>query len=200
MIMDNFINAKSIKEIIENKSFENIDWSENNLPKAEYDKCDFAGCNFSYSDLTDITFMECAFDNCNFSMAKMNNSSLKDVKFVKCKILGVNFKDCKDFLLSMDFEDSHLNLSSFFKLQLKGIKFRNCSLQEVDFTKADLTSALFDHCDLGKAVFENTILENVDFRTSHNYFINPEINKMKGAKFSRSGINGLLGKYDIEVE
>ena len=59
---------------------------------------------------------------------------------------------------------------------------------------------MFDHCDLSQAVFDRTILEKADFRTSYNYSIDPENNKIKKAKFSMTGISGLLAKYDIEVE
>lgn len=47
---------------------------------------------------------------------------------------------------------------------------------------------------------ENTILEKSDFQTSYNYSIDPEINRIKKAKFSFQGAVGLLDKYDIEVE
>jgi uncharacterized protein YjbI with pentapeptide repeats len=71
---------------------------------------------------------------------------------------------------------------------------------ECDFTDSDLTSAVFDNCDLAHTVFYNTILEKGDLRTSYNYFIDPEINRIKKARFSISGVPGLLEKYDIEIE
>jgi hypothetical protein len=43
-------------------------------------------------------------------------------------------------------------------------------------------------------------LEKADFRTAFNYSINPETNRIKKAKFSKEGLNGLLDKYDIEIE
>jgi hypothetical protein len=51
-----------------------------------------------------------------------------------------------------------------------------------------------------QAVFHHTTLEHVDFRTSYNYSINPENNRIKKAKFSIWGVSGLLYKYDIEIE
>jgi len=33
-----------------------------------------------------------------------------------------------------------------------------------------------------------------------NYSIDPELNKIKKARFSTQGIAGLLDKYDIEIE
>jgi hypothetical protein len=51
-----------------------------------------------------------------------------------------------------------------------------------------------------RATFDQTILEKVDFRTSYHYSIDPEVNRIKKAKFSILGVAGLLGKYDIEIE
>ena len=59
---------------------------------------------------------------------------------------------------------------------------------------------IFENCDLAKATFDNTIIEKADFRTSYNYSIDPEINHIKRAKFSLSGIHGLLDKYGLEIE
>jgi hypothetical protein len=39
-----------------------------------------------------------------------------------------------------------------------------------------------------------------DLSTSFNYQIDPERNKLKGARFSLHGIGGLLHKYDIKIE
>ena len=89
--------------------------------------------------------------------------------------------------------------SYFYKLSLKNTKFKNCILKEVDFTEANLSSSIFDNCDLGMATFENTILEKADFRTSFNFSINPDQNRIRKAKFSMPGVLGLLDKYDIEI-
>jgi uncharacterized protein YjbI with pentapeptide repeats len=76
----------------------------------------------------------------------------------------------------------------------------NCNLQETDFSEADLTSSIFDNCDLHRAIFYNTNLEKTDFRSSYNYSLDPERNRIKKARFSRLGITGLLDKYNIEIE
>ncbi|MBN1650376.1 MAG: pentapeptide repeat-containing protein [Bacteroidales bacterium] len=76
----------------------------------------------------------------------------------------------------------------------------NCNLQEVDFTEADLSASHFDNCDLSGAHFENSKLQKADFRSAFNYRIDPELNRIKKAKFSLTEIGGLLYKYDIEIE
>jgi fluoroquinolone resistance protein len=134
------------------------------------------------------------------SMAKLGNTAFKDAAFKGCKLLGLHFEDANPFLLALSFSDCQLNLSSFFNLSLKKTRFVNCGMKEVDFSGADLSLAVFDNCDLLGAVFGNTTLERADFRTAFNYSLDPEANKIKKAKFSISGLPGLLGKYNIDIE
>jgi fluoroquinolone resistance protein len=97
-----------------------------------------------------------------------------------------------------------LPTQSFFVLQnktkLKKTVFKNSQLLETDFAETDLTTVVFDNCNLIQAIFDRTILEKADFRTSYNYSIDPELNRVKKAKFSISGISGLLDKYNIDIE
>jgi len=83
---------------------------------------------------------------------------------------------------------------------MKKASFIDCSLKEVDFTAVDLSMAVFGNCNLERALFHESNLEKADFRTAANYTIDPETNKIKKAKFSTSGLAGLLGKYNIEIE
>ena len=83
---------------------------------------------------------------------------------------------------------------------MKATKFKNCNLHEADFAETDLTNAVFENCDLVGAIFDHSILEKTDFRTSFNFSIDPEMNRIKKAKFSLATIKGLLDKYTIEIE
>ena len=186
--------------MIENETFERIDYTINSLPREEYENCKFLNCNFYKADLSHITFRECCFDGCDFSLTKLKNTALSDIRFVDTKLLGVQFDDCNQFLLSVDFENCLLKLSVFFKLKLKKTRFKNCNLQEADFTESDLSNAVLDDCDLQRAIFHKTNLEKADLRSSFHYSIDPENNRIKKAKFSRAGVLGLLDKYGIEIE
>jgi uncharacterized protein YjbI with pentapeptide repeats len=83
---------------------------------------------------------------------------------------------------------------------MKKTVFDNCLFKEADFTETDLAEAIFSFCDLENAKFENSVLEKADLRTSFNYSIDPEINKMKKAKFSYPEVIQLLAKYQLEIE
>ncbi len=184
----------------EDKIFENVDFSEKALSKREFINCVFTKCNFSKSDLSNNDFTDCNFKDCNLSLAILNNTGLKNVKFENCKIVGVDFNVCANFLFSVNFQNCHLDYSSFFQKKMKSANFINCSLKDVDFAEADLSKVNFNNCDLQNAAFNRTILEKTDFRTAINYSFDPEINKIKKAKFSFSGLPGLLSKFDIEIE
>lgn len=185
---------------VEEKTFNKDDFTKNALTKGEYEFCTFINCDFSGSDLADIKFSECEFIDCNLSLAKLTKTSFRDVKFRSGKMLGLRFENCSEFGLLFGFENCTLNHSSFYQTKLKKTSFKNSQLREVDFTECDLTGTVFDNCDLTMATFEQTILEKADFRTSFNYSIDPEVNRIKKAKFSLPGIAGLLDKYDIEID
>jgi fluoroquinolone resistance protein len=172
----------------------------NTISRGEYDNCTFRNCDFSNVDLSHFIFAECEFIECNLTMTKLVKSSWRDVRFKNCKLVGLHFQDCQDFLFGVRFENCSLNLASFYQRNLKKTLFRNCSLHETDFTESDLSQAIFDNCDLKLAIFDNSILEKADFRTSFNYSLNPEINRIKKARFSLQGIAGLLSHYDILIE
>ncbi|HVX50887.1 MAG TPA: pentapeptide repeat-containing protein [Chitinophagaceae bacterium] len=182
------------------QSFSKINYTQQPLPKGEYEDCSFAYCDFSAASLSGNLFIDCIFINCNLSLAKLHETLLRDVQFKDCKMLGLLFDTCNQFGLSFTFEDCTLNNTSFYKANIKKTIFKSCQLQEADFTEANLTEAVFNHCNLAGAKFENTILEKADLRTAYNYAIDPTTNKVKKAKFSLEGVTGLLGRFNIVIE
>ena len=72
-------------------------------------------------------------------------------------------------------------------------------MQFVDFTEADLKGVKLTGCNFQNATFQNTNLEKADFREAKNYSIDPEQNRLKGAKFSLPEVIVLLDKYQIEI-
>jgi fluoroquinolone resistance protein len=193
---------------IEEKTFDKIDFTQAPLEKGEYEHCTFLNCNLSDADLSDLKFAECEFSSCNLSLAKLTQTALKNIEFKNCKMLGLNFGECSQFGFAVSFDACILNHSSFSNLdsplnkrvRLRQTIFKNSQLYEVDFTECDLSCSVFDNCDLARTIFEYAILEKADFRTAFNYSIDPERNRIKKAKFSRSGLVGLLDKYELEIE
>lgn len=186
--------------IIEDQTFENQDFAKNALEIAEYDSCVFDNCNIANASLSRITFVDCSFVNCDLSLVNLSDTALKTVSFRDCKMLGLHFDNCAPFLFETHFDDCMLNISSFYKVNLKKSSFTNCSLQQVDFSESNMEALVLQNCALDKAIFANTNIEKADFRTSSNYAIDLTRNKCKKAKFSKDGLAGLLHNFNIVID
>jgi fluoroquinolone resistance protein len=184
----------------EGNKFENLRFQISYLETGDYESCTFTNCDFSDTDLSDFNFLECEFRECNLSLSKLTKTSFREVKFIRCKLLGLHFEDCNSLIIKVEFDGCSLDLCSFNKLKLKKTLFKNSKITEADFSETDLSNSSFQNCDLQRTIFKNTVLEGADFRTSFNYSIDPDMNRIKKAKFSFPGLTGLLDKFDIEIE
>ncbi|MBA9076054.1 pentapeptide repeat-containing protein [Rufibacter quisquiliarum] len=184
----------------ENELFENLDYASQGITGREFEECTFRNCDFSTANFSNFSFTDCAFENCNLSNLRLSHAKLQDVRFTNCKLLGVDFSTCHDFLLSVQFTGCSLDLAFFGKRNFKKTVFDSCSIKEANFTETDLTEASFLNCNLNGAVFQRTNLEKANLLTAVNYALDPEVNRIKKAKFSAQGALGLLAKYDIVIK
>lgn len=182
------------------EEFSGIDFTRDPPAGGEYERCAFRDCRLNAADLSNAVLTECEFDNCDLSMAKTANTVIQDTLFKSCKMLGFGAEQCNDLGLSFTMEDCDLSHASFHGIRLTSGTFTRIKFHETDFTECDLQGSVFDECDFSGAIFGRTNLEKADFRTSFNYSIDPEMNKIKRARFSLLGLGGLLDKYDIAVE
>lgn len=182
----------------ENQTFEKKDFTAEPM-EDEYLDCVFINCNFEQQQLGKIVFEECRFEQCNFCLSKTNKTSWHNVRFSGCKMIGIDLTASNPFS-SFTFEKSNLQYAVFAQMKLKGLHFIQCNLQEVDFSDTDLSSAIFDQCDLLRTVFYNTNLENADLTSAYHFLIDPRINQLKNARFSRDNIEGLVAPFGVLIE
>lgn len=117
------------------------------------------------------------------SLSKIVETEFQDARFLNSRLLGMQFENCSKFLCSVFFDNCILDLASFRGLKIKNTSFKDSSLHEVNFTETDLTGSVFDNCELTRAIFEKTTLEKVDLRTSYDFLIDPNNNRIKKARF-----------------
>ena len=182
------------------ESFLNTVFQAEQLKNRAYDGCTFRSCAFTGDQFNHVDFLDCRFIDCDFSQTKTVQTAFKDVTFVNCKLIGFDFSVCVDFLFKVEFENCLLDYALFSRKNLKQTGFKSCSVREADFTQAILNSAVFDQCDLSDAQFDGCNLEKADFRSAQNFSIDPTRNRMKGARFSRFGLAGLLRNYNLKIE
>jgi uncharacterized protein YjbI with pentapeptide repeats len=130
---------------------------------------------------------------------KLSGTTLNNAKFTNCKILGVTFSECIDFLFSVSFNNCILDYSSFQNKKMHKTSFKDSSLKGVNFTQTDLSTSAFTKCDLESAIFNQSNLSSVDFSNANNFSIDPELNRLKKAKFSLQSLPSLLSKHTIKV-
>ncbi len=177
------------------KTFESL----KELAKGDYECCEFRQCDFSNHDFSDFNFIDCEFVECDLSSAKITRTGFKEVRFDHCKLQGLQFCYASDFLFQIDCENSNLRAASFYQMNLKKQSFANCEMEDVDFVEADLTEAKLLACKLKGTLFEMTNLSGADFTGSSGFDIDPEKNRLKGAKFSINALPGLLIKHQIKI-
>lgn len=179
--------------------FEQINSLEKGYNTSTFYGCVFKKCDFTEENFKGCIFVKCEFDACNLSMVKFKDIGFDGVHFKSSKLVGADFSAAKDFLFSVHFDDCILDYATFMKKKNKGAKFLNSSLKGTDFSGADLTLSSFMNCDLSGTVFNKTVLNQVDFAEAHHFSIDPEQNSLRKARFSASGLSGLLHKYNIVV-
>lgn len=183
----------------QNKTFSAINYAEQELIGREFDKCNFKQVDFSNCKIQNCIFSDCVLEDCNLSLAQLTKTGLSSVQFKNCKLLGVDFTKVRDFSFAVSFDNCILDYASFSRKKLRNTLFKKCRLQEASFQESDLTGSIFADCDLSRTSFSNTILYETDFTSAYNFSIDPDQNKMKKAKFSVSGLAGLLEKYNLIV-
>jgi len=186
--------------VFEGQAFDHQNYAGEAFTPGRYDDCSFKDCIFNKINLSNIDFIECQFEDCDLSMAVIGHTAFKKVRFQNCKLIGLNFHDCNPFLLSLQFEGCQLDYSSFRGLKMKDTAFIKCLLTEADFTDTDLTKAKFTASNLDRTIFSNTNLEQADFSEAIGFSINPETNRLSKAKFTLTGLPGLLKKYGIIID
>lgn len=175
-------------------------FSNQRLDEAEYEGQQFLNCDFTNARLNGVEFIDCVFENCNFSNATFDAAALKNCLFQECKLMGVSFSVIRDFGFEIHMKQCNLSYASFDKKKVYKSSFEQCNMEGVNFTQADLSKCKMVHCNLQEALFSNTNLSGVDFRTNTNFIIHPAANNIKKARFQSHDLYRLLTAYAIVID
>jgi len=184
------------KNEYEELTFVNIKISS--LEKIDFDNCIFKNCSFNKAILKYCKFVECQFDNCDMSLIDLQYCNFNDVDFNKSKCVGINWSLCESSFV-VNFYECNLSMSSFHNLNLKHNKIISCNANEVDFEESILENVDFKHTDLLNAVFSNTNLKQTDLNFAINYTIDPNSNYIKQTKVSLPEAVSFLNFLDLKI-
>lgn len=185
---------------ISENTFTNEDFSTKALEKGTYEYCIFKSCNFNSVDISETAFIDCEFIDCDLSLANIHKAAFRNVKFIGCKLMGLQFNEVNTLGLEFSMKSCIVHHASFYQMILKKSRFNHCDFRECDFAECDLRESDFSLSNFALAQFGHSNLEKCDFRNATNYIIDPQTNRLKGAKFSKTGIEGLVLSFGIEME
>lgn len=189
--------AKAIT--LELKVVKTENFAKKNLNGSSFIECTFESCDFSESMLQNAKFYLCTFVNCNLSLTKLGGCRFQDVKFIACKIVGGEFFKCDKVFFSASFKNCIMQYCNFSDLNMKRASFSGSRLKDGHFTNTVLVETDFDGVDLAGTIFHNCDLSKADFSKASQYNIDPQTNKIKGAKFSLPEAMGLLRGFEITI-
>ena len=116
-----------------------------------YDLPEFAGVDFSNSDMNMASLRNCMFYDCNFDDAHLTYTDLVDAHFVKCTfrrtcmrvaaIGDAEFKDCI-------FEESDMSYCSAEETSFEGSTFLKTKMEHMSLVRTDFTDTKLDECYL----------------------------------------------------
>jgi len=149
-----------------------------------YEQCSFVNCDFTGTDISKITFVDCSFDMCNLSSLKCGGTVLSGVAFNNCKLVGIHFSDFAQETMDISFKGCRLDSAVFENLTLKKVAWGESDLLRCEFIWSNFTGADFSGCDLRESRFINCVLEKTDFRGITNLDIDIRENRVTDAKFS----------------
>lgn len=189
-----------------NEDYEKLTFKDSVLVDEEFEtivfeNCTFTSCDFSNTKFLSCEFVDCIFEKCNLSNTKFPNSVINGDTFQYCKMIGIDFTISNSKLgLELNCTHCDLNYTNFKFLVLAKSIFNNCTLKESDFSNSNCKNVSYEGSDLLNALFSNTDLRESSFIGALNYVFNPNDNKIKDAKFSRSQVLNLLLVYKIKIE
>lgn len=128
--------------VIKNKSYKNMDLSNQDFSLMILENCDFTG-----ADLSGTNFQNCDIQNCNFTGTKM-----KDTTFNKCELTSNLFFNI-------------LDSTKFNECTLVECKFSH-TLYRCKFNSSDIKTTSFAKAKIAKSDFTGSRIENVDFSQS----------------------------------
>lgn len=165
----------------------------------EFASCRFERCDLSLLSGAHCEFVDCEIVSCTCVGMPLDGTVFDNVRFEECRLTGMDFSRVNRFLFNASFHRCALDFAVFSKNNLNGFLYSGCSIREANFIEASMKTVVFEECDLKGTLFERCNLEKADFSTSTGYFLDLELNRVKGARFSLPEAANLLMKYDIKL-
>ena len=174
------------------------------LKDTEYQDCVFKACRWQGVHLENCSFLGCTFDHCQFSDIHFTFCKMRDAWLEGCAFRGIGWGALQGRGGLGQPIGKAINCSfrynQFVGMALGGFDFSRNQFSECLFDDCKLAEADFNGAGLGRTAFTRCDLQNADFRAAQEYLIDPNQNKLKGARFSFPDVVTLLDGLGLRIE
>jgi fluoroquinolone resistance protein len=169
------------------------------LSGKELARCTFRRCKLPESRWARTRLEDCVFEDCDLTGMVPQELALRGVSFRGTKLMGVDWTELAKFP-DASFERCDLRYASFVKQRLRTTRFVGCMAREASFLEVDLTEADFTDTDLTGATIRDCALGKTNFARATGVFLDPQHNKVKGARIAIAAAILLVQSFGIVVE
>ena len=126
-VSDSEHGGKKISPIYEDRTLNNIDFSNSFLENAVFQVCTFVGVKFKDTLVRGARFIGCVFENCTFDGARFYETTFGDVQASRSSMRDMILADCT------------LSMLSVSECDMRGLRMCGTSLRTARFAASDLS-------------------------------------------------------------
>ncbi|MGK4003523.1 pentapeptide repeat-containing protein [Sorangium sp. So ce1036] len=186
------------KDLFDGETFDGLTLERADLSDREFYHCVFRRSKLTESRWRRARLESCVFERCDLTQADPTMLSLRDVAFNSCKLTGINWTNIAKFP-DMSFEDCDMRYSIMDSLAVRKTRFERCAITESAFAATDLVGSVFEECRFAGTRFEQCDLRNAQFPRSHDLFLDPARNNVKGARVPLETVLLLAASFGMHV-
>lgn len=187
----------------ENKIFQNITLTEEEVAGTEFTACTFENCILESCTMTECKWIDCSFVGCRIINPVTERSTMMDCTFVRCSLVGVNWSTLLGggYLIPIAaLDDCQLKYNHFVEINFAKFDFSGNTIAASLFADCNLAESKFLECKLERTEFFRCNLGKADFRNATGYVADLATNTLKGARFSFPEVVNLLQGTGIVID
>ena len=133
-------------------------------PGTEYDGLHFDRLSLDEPNAASSRFVECAFTRVSFQGGRLRRARFTDVLMRDVRLIATGLAETR--WTNAALVASMAAGAEVFGAELRGVTFRGCKLDSVNFRGAGLTDVTFDDCELRDVDFAGATLTRTAFPAS----------------------------------
>lgn len=187
------------RQSVHHETVDGLELTDRSLRHAEFEEVVFQNCRFVNVSWVACQFSSCRFVDCELTGASVPGSTFNSVHFERTRMMGLNFTELHQVMLTMGFAGCVLDYSVFAGMKLARTRFVDCRMREVDFSSTQLEQAVFAGSDLRAASFNHANLVRTDFRTAIDLCFDPKLVTLSRTRIELDALVAIGAQLGLDV-